>query len=183
MGCWTIAEPADGLWVYLEASDRGLRQLSIGPPLPDADAAARHDGHPVLREAVLQLQEYFEGWRRQFDVPLDLEGTPFQKRVWQVLRRIPYGETRTYAEVARLIGRPTAVRAVGRANGTNPVAIIVPCHRVLASSGGLGGYGAGLEVKRRLLMLEGAITSLLEPAGDPASRAALEPGAAVPPDR
>ena len=108
-----------------------------------------------------QLEEYFAGRRRQFDLPLDLHGTEFQKRCWQELLKIPYGETRSYADVARAIGNPSAVRAVGLANGQNPIAIIVPCHRVIGSDGSLTGYGGGLETKRKLLELEGALSGSL----------------------
>jgi AraC family transcriptional regulator of adaptative response/methylated-DNA-[protein]-cysteine methyltransferase len=107
---------------------------------------------PVLRA---QLGDYFAGRRRAFDLPLDYPGSPFQRRVWDALRRIPYGETRTYAELARDIGVPGAARAVGRANGANRLAIVIPCHRVIAAGGGLGGYGGGLWRKLRLLELEG----------------------------
>ena len=111
-----------------------------------------------------QLEEYFAGGRRRFDLPLDLRGTDFQKRCWQELLKIPYGETRSYAEIARAIGNPAAVRAVGLANGKNPIAIIVPCHRVIGSDGSLTGYGGGLETKRKLLQLEGALSGLLAAA-------------------
>ena len=102
----------------------------------------------------MQLLEYFEGKRTAFDLPLDLRGTPFQLEVWRALLAIPYGETRSYAEIARAVGRPAAVRAVGAANGANPIAIVVPCHRVIAADGSLGGYGGGLELKARLLAME-----------------------------
>ena len=101
-----------------------------------------------------QLAEYFAGERQTFDVPLKLAGTPFQQRVWQELTRIPYGETITYAELARRMGKPTAMRAVGHANGRNPVSIIVPCHRVIGASGKLTGYGGGRDKKEFLLALE-----------------------------
>ena len=116
--------------------------------------AWRRNGEPVLREAARQLGEYFRGERRDFQLPLDLKGTRFQLEVWRALLQVPYAETRSYADLAREIGSPNAARAVGSANGANPVAIVVPCHRVIASGGGLGGYSAGLEVKRRLLALE-----------------------------
>ena len=103
-----------------------------------------------------QLQEYFAGKRREFDLPFDLCGTDFQKNCWEALLGIPYGETRSYAEIARAVGRPNAYRAVGQSNHHNPVAIIVPCHRVLASGKALGGYGGGLPTKAFLLRLEGA---------------------------
>jgi O-6-methylguanine DNA methyltransferase len=108
-----------------------------------------------LQQAMQQLRQYFAGECVQFSCPLDLHGTPFQLAVWQALYCIPYGETRTYAQLATTIGRPRAVRAVGAANGANPVAIIVPCHRVIGSNGSLTGYGGGLSTKRWLLSLEG----------------------------
>lgn len=113
-------------------------------------------------EAVVrELEEYFSGQRREFTVPLDLHGTDFQKKCWRALSRIPYGKTRTYAEIARAVGSPQGFRAVGMANHDNPVPIIVPCHRVLASDGTLGGFGGGLELKRKLLELEGALQPML----------------------
>ena len=107
-----------------------------------------------LREAKRQLREYFDGGRRDFDLPLAPAGTAFQRRVWDELRRIPYGETVSYGELARRIGRPTASRAVGAANGRNPLAIVVPCHRVIGADGTLIGYGGGLPVKETLLAHE-----------------------------
>jgi O-6-methylguanine DNA methyltransferase len=106
-----------------------------------------------------QLQRYFAGEPVQFSCPLDLRGTPFQVSVWKELFRIPYGQTRTYAEIASAIGAPRAVRAVGAANGANPVAVIVPCHRVIGSNGTLTGYGGGLGMKEWLLTLEGVMLS------------------------
>jgi methylated-DNA-[protein]-cysteine S-methyltransferase len=100
------------------------------------------------------LRAYFAGDLRQFDLPLEPEGTPFQQRVWKELLKIPYGETRSYMEIAQHIGAPAAVRAVGAANGANPLPIVVPCHRVIGASGKLVGYGGGLNLKRRLLALE-----------------------------
>ena len=110
---------------------------------------------------VEQLDEYFSGKRQTFDFPLDLRGTEFQLRCWNALLKIPYGETRTYGDLAREIGCPRGFRAVGAANHDNPIAIVVPCHRVIASDGGLHGYGGGLETKRWLLELEGAMTPAL----------------------
>jgi methylated-DNA-[protein]-cysteine S-methyltransferase len=107
-------------------------------------------------DARTQLAEYFAGERVDFDVPLAMAGTPFQRRVWRALRDIPYGETASYGEMARRLGRPSASRAVGLANGRNPIAVIVPCHRVIGSDGSLTGYGGGLERKRLLLDLEAA---------------------------
>jgi methylated-DNA-[protein]-cysteine S-methyltransferase len=124
---------------------------------PDGDEfgpAAPADG--VLGAAVAQLQQYFDGERTEFDLPLvDDVGTAFQRRVWAELREIPYGETISYAELARRIGQPTAFRAVGLANGRNPISIIVPCHRVVGTGGSLIGYGGGLNRKQLLLNLEG----------------------------
>jgi methylated-DNA-[protein]-cysteine S-methyltransferase len=110
--------------------------------------------HPVLDLAAAQLVEYFECGRTHFDVPLAPRGTPFQLAVWQALRSIPYGETRTYGRLAAEIGRPDAARAVGAANGRNPISVIIPCHRVVGSTGALTGYAGGLSAKRRLLDLE-----------------------------
>lgn len=115
----------------------------------------------VLREAERQLAEYFAGERTAFDLPLAADGTPFQRRVWAALCDIPYGETISYGELARRIGRPTASRAVGLANGRNPISIVVPCHRVIGSSGKLVGYGGGLDRKHTLLELERARDRLL----------------------
>ncbi len=108
----------------------------------------------ALEAAKRQLAEYFEGARRDFDLPLSPNGTAFQRRVWNELRRIPYGETISYGELARRIGKPTASRAVGATNGRNPLAIVVPCHRVIGADGTLTGYGGGLSVKQALLSLE-----------------------------
>jgi O-6-methylguanine DNA methyltransferase len=120
---------------------------------PDAEVRA---GFAPNKAAIQQLREYLDGKRSEFELSLDLRGTEFQLAVWRALREIPYGETRSYAEIARAIREPTAVRAVGAANGANPLAIVVPCHRVVASGGKLGGYGGGLPLKRRLLALEHA---------------------------
>lgn len=109
---------------------------------------------PLIKKAAEQLYEYLGGKRKIFDVPVYLEGTDFQKAVWEALKEIPYGETRSYRQIAERIGRPKACRAVGMANNRNPVAIIVPCHRVIGADGRLVGYGGGLEIKERLLTLE-----------------------------
>jgi O-6-methylguanine DNA methyltransferase len=130
--------------------DRGLPPTVFGRPVSWEHSEART--HDVRR----QLQEYFAGTRRIFEIPLDLRGTEFRKRCWNELLKIPYGETRSYAEIARAVGSPNGFRAVGQANHYNPIAIIVPCHRVLAAGCYLGGYGGGLPVKALLLRLEGA---------------------------
>jgi AraC family transcriptional regulator of adaptative response/methylated-DNA-[protein]-cysteine methyltransferase len=117
-----------------------------------AEIASGH--HPLLDTLLGQLDEYFDGRRRHFDVPLIFPGTPFQVRVWSALRSIPYGQTCSYQALANHVGSPQAVRAVGQANGMNPIAIVIPCHRVINSSGALGGYGGGLPRKQHLLNLE-----------------------------
>lgn len=119
-------------------------------------------------EAIRQLTEYFDGKRQSFDLPLDPAGTDFQQEVWQALLEIPYGETRSYGGLAGAIGRPKAVRAVGAANGRNPIPIVIPCHRVIGADGSLTGFGGGLEIKRRLLDLEmgsGLIGNLFDSTG------------------
>jgi methylated-DNA-[protein]-cysteine S-methyltransferase len=128
---------------------RGLHFAAGASPPPGA-SADRAAFAPVLA----QLGEYFAGERRTFDVPLDLRGSEFQRAVWAALLEIPYGETASYGEIARHVGRPGKARAVGRANGSNPIAVIVPCHRVIGADGTLTGYGGGLERKRLLLDLE-----------------------------
>jgi methylated-DNA-[protein]-cysteine S-methyltransferase len=112
--------------------------------------------HPILSLTAQQLGEYFAGERRVFDIPLQFRGPEFQKSVWQALLTIPFGETRTYGQIAQQIGRPTASRAVGAANGANPISIIAPCHRVIGADGALTGFAGGMENKRLLLNLEGA---------------------------
>ena len=111
-------------------------------------------GTPLLKEATRQLEEYLDGKLKSFDLPLAPEGTDFQQTVWAALRDIPYGETRTYKQVAEMIGKPEASRAVGTANGKNPILIITPCHRVIGTDGKLVGYAAGLAVKEKLLEME-----------------------------
>jgi methylated-DNA-[protein]-cysteine S-methyltransferase len=148
VGTLTLVASDDGLAAVLWENDRpGRVPLSIrGEEL----------SHPVLLEAERQLREYFGGTRTQFTLPLDVVGTPFQRQVWEALRSIPYGETRSYAEIADQIGSPRAVRAVGAANGRNPLSIVAPCHRVIGSSGQLTGFAGGLEVKAQLLAFERA---------------------------
>ena len=131
----------------LEGTETALLALRFG-------ALGQGGAAPVLELAARQLAEYFAGERRVFTVPLSPAGTPFQKRVWEALPSIPYGETSTYGAVAQRIGNPNACRAVGMANNRNPIAIIVPCHRIIGSTGALVGYGGGLGMKERLLELE-----------------------------
>jgi methylated-DNA-[protein]-cysteine S-methyltransferase len=145
----------------LIASDRGLRAvlwegdsperagLDTVTTSPSRDAGA--SAGKTLREAATQIDEYFASDRRSFELQLDLEGTDFQLAAWQALADIPFGETRSYAQQAEAIGRPTAVRAVGAANGRNPISIVLPCHRVVGANGSLTGFAGGIDVKRRLL--------------------------------
>ncbi len=141
--------------LVLVASPRGLRAVlwpgewSLGAEVPKAAAKGRVAA--ILAEAVLQLEEYFAGTRQEFDVPLDPVGTEFQKAAWEQLRRIPFGETISYGEQARRLGDANKSRAVGAANGRNPLSIIVPCHRVVGANGDLTGFAAGLDVKQWLL--------------------------------
>lgn len=142
----------------LVASDEGLAAILWENDDPDRVrlGAVREDAaHPVLVAAEAQLGEYFAGRRQTFDLPLDFRGTDFQKSVWAQLLTIPFGETRSYGEIARAVGRPSASRAVGAANGRNPISIVAPCHRVIGANGALTGFAGGLEAKQRLLALEG----------------------------
>lgn len=135
----------------LSAQDGALTRLYL-PGEPTPRIVSRET--PLLRTARLQLFEYFGRLRQCFDLPLCPEGTDFQKSVWNALCAIPYGQTRSYAQIAQMIGNPNAVRAVGQANSKNPLPIFIPCHRVIAADGSLGGYSAGLILKQTLLFLE-----------------------------
>jgi len=161
--------------LFLAASARGLVALEFDARLPgqqtirpnprdlraERNAIQFAESRDRMSGYVRELEEYFAGERREFALPLDLRGTDFQLACWHALLAIPFGETRTYADIARAVGRPQGFRAVGMANNRNPVAIIVPCHRVIASDGTLCGYGGGLDVKRKLLELEGALSGTL----------------------
>lgn len=150
----TVIDSPEGPLTLL-ARDGVLAGLYIGAEQyrPARAAFGDRDERPFVA-ATRQLDEYFAGDRVEFDLPLAFRGTPFQETVWRALLQIPYGETTTYRELAESLGRPTASRAVGLANGRNPISIVVPCHRVLGSDGTLTGYAAGVECKRRLLELE-----------------------------
>jgi methylated-DNA-[protein]-cysteine S-methyltransferase len=148
--------------MHVAAGDRGILRIGFGADRPDP-AWIRDDNHPLIQEACRQLEKYFAGELRQFDLPLDLRGTPFQMRVWAALLAIPYGETRSYSQLARQIGAPHAARAVGGANHANPIAIVVHCHRVIAAGGALAGYGGGLDRKRFLLELETTTAAAAQP--------------------
>ena len=150
---YSVVQPHPDFPLRLVASSEALLRLDLGDLRPDP-AWSRDDHHPVLGEASRQLELYFQGHLRRFDLPLRPEGTPYQLRVWRALVEIPYGETCSYAELARRLQPPSVPRAVGQANAANPLAIVVPCHRVIACDGKLGGYGPGLHRKRFLLDLE-----------------------------
>jgi len=154
--CMTLASPVGELKLVANGSrlaailwenDRPGR-VKLGPMIEASD-------NPVLIRTAGQLREYFAGSRRQFELELDFVGTDFQKQVWAALLTIPFGETRSYRQIAEQIGNPTAVRAVGAANGRNPISIVAPCHRVIGASGELTGFAGGLEAKQLLLTLEG----------------------------
>jgi len=147
------ADIAGWMALRLTAGAAGIRAIDFDLSRPTD--GVRNAANPLLIEAERQLRAYFAGELRRFQLPLDPAGTAFQKRVWGELESIPYGETRSYSQIAGAIGSPRAVRAVGAANGANPVPIVVPCHRVIGSSGKLVGYGGGLPLKKRLLELEG----------------------------
>ncbi len=149
----TTMETPLGL-LLLVAEDGALCRLSMLDAAPAADDAPGRRDDRALAGVRAQLDEYLAGGRRDFEVPLRLQGTAFQQRVWAALCEIPYGGTISYGELARRVGTPGGSRAVGLANGRNPVSIVVPCHRVIAADGTLGGYGGGLERKRALLDLE-----------------------------
>jgi methylated-DNA-[protein]-cysteine S-methyltransferase len=152
----TVRAPVDSPIgpVVVEATDTAIVHIEL-----PGSATARIETSPrprgVMADAVSQLREYFAGKRRAFDLPLEVVGTPFQCAVWEALAEIPYGSVVSYAELAAMVGRPRAFRAVGQANGANPIPIVLPCHRVVASGGSIGGYGGGLAMKRCLLALEG----------------------------
>lgn len=147
--------------IGIVASVAGIHSVSWGPsdPKPFLAQGARFEdeNYPLLAKAEVQLSEYFRGERRAFDLPLASAGTPFQKTVWQALTEIPFGATISYRELAERVGRPTSFRAVAQAVGANPIAIVVPCHRVIGSDGSLTGFAGGLEAKKTLLSLEGVL--------------------------
>ena len=137
----------------MEEND-AIVQIQFEQEQKTAGDAALQDT-PLLLEAKRQLEEYFAGLRASFSLPLNPQGTAFQKKVWQQLEAIPYGQTRTYGQIAAAVGQPTASRAVGGANHNNPIAIVIPCHRVIGANGKLTGYAGGLDIKEKLLRLEG----------------------------
>ncbi len=148
----------------LQANDNGLTGawFDTQTTAPN-DLGLEKSDHPILQQAIAEYEEYFAGDRQQFTVPTDAQGTDFQKQVWNMLTHIPYGEVWSYQDMAIAIHNPKAVRAVGLANGKNPISIIVPCHRVIGKNGQLTGYAGGLERKRKLLQLEGTLGMLTRP--------------------
>lgn len=162
--CRRIDSPVGPL--MLAADDHALRHIEFRDNCHPADRRDWHGGdNEVLQAAQQQLGEYFAGRRRVFDLPLAPHGTEFQRTVWQALADIPYGNTISYAQLAQRLGNPNGTRAVGAANGRNPLPIVLPCHRVIGADGGLTGFGGGLPTKQFLLRLEGALpqqTALFE---------------------
>lgn len=152
MLCYRIVPFAIGKLTIMEKNGKIVRIKLNRSPEPAIHAVEKETS--LIAEAVSQLSAYFEGRLKTFDLPLDMSGTPFRMKTWEALKTIPYGETRSYGDIARQIGQPKACRAVGMANHNNPVAIVVPCHRVIGSDGSLTGYGGGLPIKRQLLDLE-----------------------------
>jgi methylated-DNA-[protein]-cysteine S-methyltransferase len=144
-------EPVPGVLIRVQANESHVVRIDF---TANDSETPNDEPLPLILETMRQLRAYFRGELHRFDLPLAIDGTDFQRRVWSALLTIPYGETRSYAEIARQIGAPRAFRAVGTANGDNPIAIAVPCHRVINSGGALGGYGGGLTLKRLLLDLE-----------------------------
>jgi len=159
---WCRFEAPGRVSCLVVASEAGIRAIEFHGQ-PD-ESTPEGPSNPLLGEAVDQLHAYFAGELREFDLPLDFQGTDFQKRVWRELLNIPYGRTCSYSHVAAAIGAPAAVRAVGAANGRNPIPIVVPCHRVIGRGGSLVGYGGGLPLKRFLLDLETRYGQLFQQA-------------------
>ena len=151
---WALETAVGSL--YLEGDEQALTRVGLPGWRPGPRAAIQAEPPTPVRAAAEQIQQYLAGERRAFALTLRTTGTEFQRAVWHALGEIPYGETVSYAELAEMVGRPGACRAVGQANGRNPIPLILPCHRVIAAGGGLGGFGGGLELKRALLDLEGA---------------------------
>lgn len=152
--CYTIIETPLGK-MTIQANGEGLLGAWFETQTTQPESLGNYtDNDPMLLNAAVQLSEYFSGVRRDFSLPLAAKGTPFQMQVWQALTTIPYGETWSYQDLANAIGNPKAVRAVGLANGKNPISVIVPCHRVIGKNGKLTGYAGGVERKQKLLTLE-----------------------------
>ena len=157
---WAIVPTSYGA-MLVAATDKGVCRLSFNEGCAELQAcfpkAALVEGDAAFAVLHEQVVRAIEAPEHAAQIPLDVQGTPFQEAIWRELQRIPVGQTRTYAQLAAAIGRPKAVRAAGAANGANPVAVLIPCHRVIAAGGGMGGYAYGLEIKRKLLAREGAL--------------------------
>ncbi len=154
--CYTYLESLVG-WVLVAGTANALRHISFAGEnqyRPGSDWV--EDAGP-LEDAIAQLSDYFDGGRTAFDLPLKPRGSPFQRDVWAALQTIPYGQTRSYGDIARQLGKPGSSRAVGAANGANPLPVVIPCHRVIDADGGLGGFSGGLSTKVKLLALEGVV--------------------------
>ena len=170
---YTYVDTPVGTLLLAGCRDHGLRYVSFqrgkGAKAPESQW---QQADAPFRDAIKQLKEYFRGKRQVFDLPLNPKGTPFQLKVWRALAEIPYGQTRSYAQIASRVGKPKAVRAVGLANGRNPLPIVLPCHRVIGKNGQLVGYGGGLPTKQALLQLEGVGLPPQTPARRPTRRPA-----------
>ncbi len=142
-------------WLELRVSDRGITSISF---IKEPAAPMIGSAHSMMKKLTDELDRYFSGKLTAFSIPVAFTaGSPFQRRVWKQLTLVPYGETRSYADIARGVGNPSASRAVGGANGSNPVPIVIPCHRVIRADGSIGGYSSGIHIKRKLLELEGVV--------------------------
>ena len=153
-------ETISGIRIIVLASSKGIKKLFLNPKEEISELSSStklQNDDPYLFGVFTQIREYFSGERKLFNVPLDLEGTDFQKKVWEELQKIPFGKTISYKTLSENLGDVKAIRAVGKANGQNPVAIIVPCHRVIGADGSLIGYACGLDIKEKLLQLEGVL--------------------------
>ncbi len=153
-------EIISGITIAVLVSLKGVKKIYLNPTkeiIELTEATKLRSDDPYLFGIFNQLKEYFAGTRKKFDVPLNIEGTEFQKKVWNELIKIPYGKTISYKTLSEKLGDVKAIRAVGKANGKNPIAIIIPCHRVIGANGKLTGYASGLHIKEKLLLLEGAL--------------------------
>jgi methylated-DNA-[protein]-cysteine S-methyltransferase len=153
-------ETISGIKIAVLVSSKGIKKIFLNPKKESekfSTATKLRSDDPYMFGVFDQLNEYFAGTRKEFDVPLDIEGTDFQKKVWNELQKIPYGKTISYKTLSEKLGDVKAIRAVGKANGQNPIAIIIPCHRVIGANGNLVGYAGGLDIKEKLLHLEGAL--------------------------
>lgn len=156
---YVASETIAGIRFQIITSHKGILKIAFNRAIDNkgSNITVLHSDDPFMYGIFSQLKEYFSRQRREFDVPLDIQGSDFQKRVWTELLKIPYGRTVSYKYIARKLGDLKAIRAVGKANGSNPIPVIIPCHRIINSDGSLGGYSGGLKIKERLLKLEGSL--------------------------